>query len=267
MAQAGAELAPAAGAQAVEQVEARAAGGHQGGRKAATHRQPAQPHRKHQLHHHGGPEGGQGVGADAIEAPGQIEAPLRPGDAAEAHRQAQHGGDQQGQHPQLQAGGQAAADHAEHRLLVGEGGAQLAMEQVPEVMAVLAGQGLVQAQLVAQGRAGRLRGPGAEQGIDRIARCHPQQQEHQAGDQPEHHWQQQQPAGQVGEQLAAPAHGGSPGRLGAFTRPVEPGAAAAPPPWGRRCRACKIKRPEPSNWGVASQGWAQARGGTRHTGR
>ena len=249
MAHGAAELLPVAGTQAVEQIEPAAAGGHQRRREAATHRQPAEPDSEHQLHHHRRPERRQGVGTDAIEAAGQIKLPLGPRDAAEAHRQAEHRGQQQGHHPQLQAGGQAVLDDSEHRLLAGLGQAQIAAQQIAEEMAVLHRQRLIEAQLGAQGGASRGRGLGAEQRVDRIAGSHPQQQEHQRGDQPQHQRRQGEAGGEITEQVAAAAH------------------RWLPPEWDWLCRSASTSQPAPSKRGGASDGRAQATGAISQTGR
>ena len=249
------KLGTVAGPKAVEEIKAAAGRGFDGGGEAAAHRQPAQPHGEDQLQHHGGPEGRQGVGADAKQAPRQIKAPLGAGDAAEAHRQPQHGGDGQGHHPQLQAGGQALGNDAAHRLLVAEGQAQVAVQQLAHEAHVLLGQGLVEAQLLPEGGAHRFRGPGAQQGVDRITGGQAQQQEHQAGDQPQHHRRQGQPGGHVAQQLAAAAHGWPPACRG----------LSAAGPIGRNWES--TTRPEPSKRGASSWGRAQAAGRTTHTGR
>ena len=119
------QLVPLAGAQArpqaFQQVEARTSRWNQGGGEAAAHRQPAEPDRKHQLHHHGGPKRGQGIGANAIEPAGQVESALGSGYPRKAHRQSHDRGQHQGDDAQFQAGGQALANHGCHRFLVGEG--------------------------------------------------------------------------------------------------------------------------------------------------
>lgn len=118
-----------------------------------------------------------------------------------------------------------------------------------EEPAVLLGQGQIQTQLGPQGGAGRLRGAGAQQGVDRIPGGHPQQQEHQRGDQPEHHRSQGQTGGQVTRQVGTAAHGTL-------------AAAAA----GRRCSSPSITRPDPSNRGWLTLRWPQATGALSHTG-
>ena len=109
------------------------------------------------------------------------------------------------------------------------------MQQVVEVLAVLHRQALVEPQLLPQGLPGGLRSPGTEQGVDGIAGGNPQQQEHQAGDQPEHHGHEGQAAQQVAPEVMAAAHG-----------------------W-TSSNACRITRPDPSNWGALRFRCPQAR--------
>ena len=124
------------------------------------------------------------------------------------------------------------------------------MQQLAEEMAVLAEQRLIEAELMAQGGPGGGWGLGAEQGIDRIPRSHPQQQEHQAGDQPQHQRRQGQAGAEIAQQLGAAAHGWF-----------------LPAGVSRRCSSPSSTRPEPSKRGVLSWGRAQATGAVSHTGR
>ena len=80
------------------------------------------------------------------------------------------------------------------------------MQQIAQEVAVLHQEGLIKAELLAQGGAGGGGGLGAEQRIDRIARRHPQQQEHQAADQPEHQGRQGEAGREVAKQVGAAAH-------------------------------------------------------------
>ena len=149
---------------------------------------------------------------------------------------------------------------AAHRLLVAEGQAQVAVQQLAHEPDVLLGQGLVEAQLLPEGGSHRLGGPGAQQGVDRIAGGQAQQQKHQAGDQPQHHRRQGQPGGRVAQQLAAAVHRWPPALVGLVAAGL--GAAGL---IGRNWESST--RPEPSKRGASSWGWAQAAGRTNHTGR
>ena len=100
------------------------------------------------MHHHGSPERRQCIGADAVKPASEIGFSFRSGDPAEAHCQTKNSSQDQGHHAQFQAGGQALLNHGAHRLIVGEGVAQLPVQQIVQVVAVLHQEGLVQPQLL-----------------------------------------------------------------------------------------------------------------------
>ena len=139
------------------------------------------------------------------------------------------------------------------------------MQQLAHEPYVLLGQGLVEAQLLPEGGSHRLGGPGAQQGVDRIAGGQAQQQEHQAGDQPQHHRRQGQPGGRVAQQLAAAAHRWPPALFGLVAAGLVAAVGLAAGPIGRNWESST--RPEPSKRGASSWGRAQAAGRTTHTGR
>ena len=80
------------------------------------------------------------------------------------------------------------------------------MQQSTKKVEVLLGQGLIQPQTCSESCLGGLRGAAAEYRIHRVARSHPQQQEHQARDQPQHHRSQGKPRSRVAEQLSTSSH-------------------------------------------------------------
>ena len=243
-----AESGPVVLQSAVQQEKAAALGGEKAGGEASTHRQPAQADGEYQLHQHGHPEGRQGIGAQSIEATSQVNLSLGPGDSAEANAQPHHSSDSQGDDAQFQAGGQGFADGGPNRLLVDQGLPQIAMDQSVEIAEVLIQQRLIQAQPSPHGGFRGGGSPAAEHRIHWIPWGDAQQQEHQAGDQPQHQWRQGEAGGAVAGEVSGASH--------QFCVDLSE----------RRFSSASINWPLPSNCGGLRFSWAQARGESSQTG-
>ena len=126
-------------------------------------------------------EGGD-AGADAVEGPAPVQ--RRPGAGGYAEDDGEHGAGED----QLQRARQAQRDLLRHRIVIDQGGAQVAAQQPGEEAAVLRHQRQVEAQALAQLRHRRRIGgnaAGGKQQLRRIARHEVQGHEDDAGHHPD----------------------------------------------------------------------------------